>query len=102
MRTAILQNVVGDKLLGHYHGNPHVSAQAALCTLKNCRGDTHDRVRALVDVNGFADDRGIAAEMHLPQTIADDHYGSPAGLRAFDRQESSAENRMHIESVKII
>jgi hypothetical protein len=39
------------KIAGPSSGVHMSAAQAALRALKNCRGDTDDRVRALVDVN---------------------------------------------------
>ena len=70
--------------------------------MKDCRGDADDRIRALVDLNGAANNGGITAEIRLPEAITDHDNGSSAGLRAFDWQESSSENGMYTKSIKKI
>ena len=66
---------------------------AAIEKTERGRENADDRVAATVERDGAADDGGIAAEMRLPELVAEQNDGSGSGL-FFRWKKIAAENRV--------
>jgi len=79
--------------LAPHHRRPSVDVHDEL---EACRHDAHHRLRGAINRHSRADDAPIAAEVPLPELVAEDHDPLAAGF-AFLVDELSPYQRHHAE-----
>ena len=100
---------VGDTLdageaesLDHHRGDPELGLEARQQAGEARRGDAHDRVRDVTQLDGLLEDVGAAAEAALPEPVTQHHHRVRALRLVLFGEKAASQLRLDSEQVEVV